>query len=815
MKTKRLLAALTAVSLLLCGCQSLDTYDAEFNTQEKAQDPEAGSAIPLGEDTLTTTVRSEKLETDILGFAWQFTPTAEGFVCLGDSGSDGTHIFHFNNNTSECSETILTPLASYDGYYYMGSLVDFWEDRYYGFAIMENHSNMEPPQEGDEDFDPELWNSTWESDYYLCTYAPDGTLTEKVKIEGLEAYKDEYGYDHFGDFYCDGENAFLCLWSGEVLRIKSDGTLEETVPAKEITFEISPGPIEITRDRDGNPVSYTTWSETEADMTITQYASVSDFDLKTGKPGEPFFTDETEEMEFRVSAGSGDYRLYVNVKQWTDTSSTEKVYGIKDDGTKEVVIDWDASDMEGMKDLVPLPDGTFIGQDNSSQLHRVTRKYASEIKAKQTIEIGVLGSDYYVREFAREFNRSHEDCQLHIVTYQNSDGTRLGDPEGKQDALDVMKLAVGSDDAPDLILMEGSSDYYGSVDYHDMFLRLGARGVFCDLNEFMENDAEVNRDTILPNILTAMSHPNGALYSLTPSFSIRSIAVKSKFTDKENWTIDDMIDLYEGADDIMYYWSTKQEMLRLIMTGTDFTDEVNGTCNFDSPEFIKILEFCNRYPLESNCPESNKDDPVQYEKYTKWLTDSYYRYQEDTDYLYFTGFSAFAGGGMASRWAYTKGDLGDDFTLVGYPSDNGQGGKIEAHSEIAILSTCEDKAAAWEVVRAYVIRPDAASDPEMGYSIFDDIIEEQLDNEMYIYDWNGRSDLEYYDDDCRVYPLTQEERDGLDAYIRNCNTYMMLDEKVENIIYEEAGMYFSGDRSAEDTAKMIQSRAELYLAEQS
>ena len=102
-----------------------------------------------------------------------------------------------------------------------------------------------------------------------------------------------------------------------------------------------------------------------------------------------------------------------------------------------------------------------------------------------------------------------------------------------------------------------------------------------------------------------------------------------------------------------------------------------------------------------------------------------------------------------------------------------------------------------------------------GYSIFNERFEELLDNEMYIWEMGERSDAEYYDDDSRVYRLTQEERDRLETYIRSCDTYMMLDEKVEAIVYEEAGMYFSGDRSAEETAEMIQSRAELYLAEQS
>lgn len=812
MKYKRILAVMTVVSLLFCGCQSQDTYDAEFNAQETAQSPEPGAAVvPVGEDTLTTKAKIEKLtKSPNMNWAWQFTPTAEGFACIGDCTIDGTKIFHYNIETSEWTETILVPLASYDGYYFTGGVMDFGEDAYYQLGVMENHRNMEPYRDGDEDFDWEAYNETYESDYFLCTYAADGTLAGKVQIQGLEEYKSQ-DYDQFSSFYCDGENAFLSLRNGTVLRIHADGMLEETVPATEDWIHIKM--ISFLRDRDGKPVCLTNWDETNADMSSAWCTSFSDFDVQTGKPGEPFYTAQTsysDTISSIFSGGYGEYRLFVTEAERTSAGMhTQKLYGIRDDGTKEVVIDWDESDMDSMS-VMPLSDGTFIGDSpKDEELYRVSRRYASEIKERQTITVGVLDNDYYLKDFTQGFNRSQDTYKLEIITYPNSDGSYFGDPEGKNDALDNLKLAVVSNDAPDMLFMQGESDY------HDTFLRLGSKGVFCDLYEFIDNDAEVNRDTLLPNILTAMQHPNGSLYSFTRGFWVQTLAVKPEYSTKENWTMDDMIALYEGADDMKYYWSTKQEMLQMLLTGTDFTDEMNGTCSFDSPEFIKMLEFCNRYPLETTCPEKSYEDPDQEARWMKWINDHYHRYIEDNDYLYHAVFSSLTGGFAASRYAYDKAELGGAMTLVGYPSDNGKGGRITADGEIAILSTCSDKAAAWEVLKAYIQNEIVVSE-YTGYSVFNDVFEEELDMEMYILDFGERSDAEYYDNQgTHIYPLTQEERDGLEDYIRGCDTYMMLDEKVKNIIYEEAGMYFSGDRSVEDTAKMIQSRAEIYLSEQS
>ena len=798
MRHKKIFAALTSVSLMMFGCSNVKNSEESSSSQEVQKLEQS-----IGEDTLTAMVRTEELSMpEGIDSFYRYEPTNDGFMCIGGKyNSNEMHIFRCNTDSMEWSDTILAQPESYDGYYYKGGLIDFGENGYYSLTAMENHSNMEPYNGDEEEYDWDLYHSTWESDYYLCTYSADGSITGQLKVEGLEEYNDSYGYLEISDFFGDGEHTYLTLRSGVMLRIEPDGTLTELRPAND-EFESS-SYSQFLRDRDNKVILYNRIEEAgDEGYYVTTY-TLSEFDAETGKIGEPFYTsisDEDNVSDVRINAGGhGDHRIFVN--EQNSQTGMYLTYGIRDDGTKDTVIDWDASNLQGME-VVPLNDGTFIGVEDYNKLCRVTRKYSSEIKEKQVITMGVLG--YLDNDFIHEFNNTHDDYELKAVPYNNSDGSYLGDLDGSNDALDQLKLDVVSDNAPDLIFMGGENDH------HDTLLRLGSKGVFCDLYEFIDSDPEINRSTLLPNILTAMEHPNGSLYSFTQGFGVSSIAVKSKFTTKENWTMDDMIALYDGSDDVIYYWSTKQETLKMLMIGTDFTDEINGTCNFDSPEFVKMLEFCDCYPLESTTPEKNYDDEYQMQKFQQWYYDRFMRYQNDTDYVYFTGFSGLRGVNAASAWAYTKSELGGDFTLVGYPSDNGKGGKINARGEVAVLNSCSDKAAAWEVVRSFITSKDIS-----GYSVLNEKFEEDLDNEMYI--WNGieRTNDEYYDDDSRVYPLTQKERDGLEEYIRSCDTYMMIDENVKNIVFEEADIYFNGEKSVEETAKAIQSRAEIYLSEQS
>ena len=62
--------------------------------------------------------------------------------------------------------------------------------------------------------------------------------------------------------------------------------------------------------------------------------------------------------------------------------------------------------------------------------------------------------------------------------------------------------------------------------------------------------------------------------------------------------------------------------------------------------------------------------------------------------------------------------------------------------------------------------------------------------------------------------MSEEQRDRLTALLDSAVRSTVCDQVVAGIVREEAGAYFAGQRSAEEVSRRIQSRAELYLAEQ-
>lgn len=69
--------------------------------------------------------------------------------------------------------------------------------------------------------------------------------------------------------------------------------------------------------------------------------------------------------------------------------------------------------------------------------------------------------------------------------------------------------------------------------------------------------------------------------------------------------------------------------------------------------------------------------------------------------------------------------------------------------------------------------------------------------------------------DILLYAATREQADKLYELIDACDIVWNRDSTVTSIVEEELGPFFAGDRTARETAEMIQNRVSIYVAEQS
>ena len=66
-----------------------------------------------------------------------------------------------------------------------------------------------------------------------------------------------------------------------------------------------------------------------------------------------------------------------------------------------------------------------------------------------------------------------------------------------------------------------------------------------------------------------------------------------------------------------------------------------------------------------------------------------------------------------------------------------------------------------------------------------------------------------------IYELSQEQADMVLDVIAKTTRVATYDESISNIVDDECAGFFAGQASAEETAAAIQSRVQLYVAEQS
>ncbi len=71
-----------------------------------------------------------------------------------------------------------------------------------------------------------------------------------------------------------------------------------------------------------------------------------------------------------------------------------------------------------------------------------------------------------------------------------------------------------------------------------------------------------------------------------------------------------------------------------------------------------------------------------------------------------------------------------------------------------------------------------------------------------------------YDDfEIEIYAATEEDIAAVKKLIESADTMYQYDEQIMNIISEETGAFFEGQKRAKDAADIIQNRVQIYVNE--
>jgi len=810
---RRTVSGIMALAFVLTAFSCGKKSDENNNSDENNSSSGSKKAVQTADEVISNSYRSAELPADfVLDYVSGMTSLSNGKILISGNIEEDNKIFVTDNEFSSSTELNTGIEKPANGYCYFNIAVTS-NDTIFILANITDYGDYPMPDYQDPDFDAENYNyealeAAAKHSVKLITMDSDGNILSSNDVTGLEnyqnTYEDENGEEktspaNIGNMFpCGDDKIIVSIYSDEEVYalMGADGKIEQELDFGENTWVNT-----ASTDSEGN-FAFVTYGENGQEIRT--------FDTTSLKMKDDVISlkDDNNSYINNMMSGSGDYIFYM--------SGNMGLSGVKADGSTEEIVNWLDSDLNGeyINGIIALENGDFIiylqnYETNEKGFYIITKRDISELADIQIITMGMMYADSSVTSKVTQFNKSNDKFRIKIQDYSKYYEWDETEEKTLNTPAKQLKMDIVSGNEPDMIYCYDNS----------VISSLASKDVFADLYDFLGTNGTVSKDDIVEPLLNACEI-NGKLLSLSYSFSIQTLGAKTKFASTENWTLDDLISAYDNLPEGMQLFNedyTKIDIFNtLIYNVSDFIDYENATCSYDSPEFIKLLEFCNKFPAENEVIdwETANNDEIQ-----KYWQDREVMCRNDKALL-----SSVYLGNLREYAQAKQATFGDDITLVGYPSSDGKGGVIHTNSAMSILESSANKEACWEFISQFFDESYQTSNRLYEIPALKSAYKKALDDTMskpYWTDENGKKqeyDDSYYigDKEIKINPLTQEERDFLDSYITNSTkAYPSNTEDVYDIINEEVESYFAGESTAEETASIIQNRVSILISEQS
>ena len=404
-----------------------------------------------------------------------------------------------------------------------------------------------------------------------------------------------------------------------------------------------------------------------------------------------------------------------------------------------------------------------------TELARVFQAPYDSVPHKETLTLAVIyGYDIY--DAVVEFNRHSDKTRIQVLDY-----SEYNDQENEDYDAGRTKLLteIMSGQMPDLLCLSQMP-----------YRQLAAKGLLEDLYPYLDSDKDYKREDYFDNVLKALE-VNGGLYQITSSFNVATlIGATSVVGDKPGWTYQQLQDalatMPEGCQ-AMDMYTTRGDLLQTLLC-TDlnhYVDWANGKCNFESQEESSATRIAEGRQM---------------------LT---------TAYLY-----------SVDSMIWNDAQFGKDgCTYIGYPTNDGVGSFMSLESGYAMSAKCADKEAAWSFLRTFLDEEKKVYQDKLKDAMT--VNYEKDENGEFVLDENGEkkpiSIGGFWQEDgteYQVYAMTQEQADKLWEAVTTCNKVLEQDDAIYTIVFEQAQAFYSGQKTAEEVARLIQSKVTIYVNEQ-
>ena len=623
---------------------------------------------------------------------------------------------------------------------------------------------------------------------YISCWNMDGSFAWEKELEGLSS-EEEYSYVCGMSVSADG-TLYLILSgdNGYKMSVDAQGNISDKKKLPEDVYKVFSNYNSLMTKEDGT--------------FLVIYYDENDWQKQYLVTFDPATDQLSEASLMPTSMSWGGYNTMTAGKSSDLVFSNDKgvyTYSVGAENSEEKMnfINSDLN-ISGFSSLIELSETSFLGIFYENYEENMKAGIFTYVDPKDIPDKAVLvlagnyvGSD--MKQRVVEFNRSSEEYRITVKeydSYNNYDDYEAGYKQLNND------ITTGK--MPDILITSGlpAENYV-------------AKGLLADIGKMIEEDEELANVEFVQNVFDAYSM-EGKLYYVIPSFRISTvIGKKSIVGERTSWTMADMKQLMETLPEgtTMFGEMTRESFMYTMMEycGADFIDVASGKCNFDSQNFIDMMEYAKTLPEELS-EETFGDD------YWKNYESQYRENRTVLRNLYLNSLS---------NLNYSiNGHFGEAVSYIGFPTESGMGAYIQSGDSYAISSRSANIDGAWEFLRYYLTDEYQSTMEWMMPTQKKYFMEsaQKATQKPYYTDENGEKieyDETYYmnGEEIILEPLTQEQVDEAVNYIFSINKCYYGNTDVRNIVNEEIASFFSGQKSAQEVAKVIQSRAQIYVNE--
>ena len=453
-------------------------------------------------------------------------------------------------------------------------------------------------------------------------------------------------------------------------------------------------------------------------------------------------------------------------------------------------------------------------------------------KVREGLILACLKKNDYIRYAVNQYNNEHPDNKITIKEYYDEYAVDTSEA----DALNRLNSDLMDGTAGDIVCLDGISFAGGGK-------ALLEKGVFLDLYELMDNDPEFNKEDYFTDIFR-VNETDGKLYRLVPFFSLNT--KYGKVDDVGETTHIDESLLFETEPVTSLYGPKyrRKEFVHdlLVFSLGDFRNQKAPL--YDTTELTRYIEVAGDMPDWPDW-DGTGEPPEEYMAASSRLGP--YDYHDGVVSFFNYSFNDGTYFEIARMAAAVFGEIGMPphegisipeakrlypydvpVAYSGFPVKEGAGSSLINCLSLAVPTSTEASDEAWSFLKctlseAYQSNRDLSfTGVPVHKGVFQYYVERMLENENSDDDPFRTRGVGIFADDSKPglqgyywYPVLKQYM--VDAFVNLLADITLVDEvdpNVEAIVTEEIEKYCDGRQTAEEAARNIAERVELYRDEQ-